>query len=353
LCEDRVTLPVAGGGSVPEQSSPIQPTWQRWNDYGIGCLLEGGAGLKRGDLRQAEESFGMLLTLGIPEAVWHGHVNRARVLIEEGRLREAPEALEQARKAASLAPWWTLAWFNGVVNTENATEKEHFDAAIADFERIVDPRNQPHDRKFDFTRDYVVLDKLGNTLFKRSQLEADDPATERQFLERAVTAFERALAIDPEDLDAHFGLSQCYARLGREALRTKSAVGATDDPTWVAELAGIITDPKAPLAERSQAMTGLNTVLGIWEREPTTPERPKLPRIQALMVRLRPAFHAEADPQARAALARVLGELHRLAHTIYRPDDLARNLTTRLYRAKHPAANSAAEAIVIYETRRP
>src|SRR5262249_33668791 len=40
LCEDHVTLPVEGMLSgVSAQTSPIQPAWQRWNDYGIGYLL--------------------------------------------------------------------------------------------------------------------------------------------------------------------------------------------------------------------------------------------------------------------------------------------------------------------------
>ena len=43
MCADQVTLPVAGVAErVPAQESPIKPAWQRWNDYGIGCLLEGG-----------------------------------------------------------------------------------------------------------------------------------------------------------------------------------------------------------------------------------------------------------------------------------------------------------------------
>ena len=61
-CADRVTLPVKGvAETVPAQTSPIEPAWQRWNDYGIGCLLEGGPEGKKGELRQAEEAFQELL----------------------------------------------------------------------------------------------------------------------------------------------------------------------------------------------------------------------------------------------------------------------------------------------------
>src|SRR5262249_14884625 len=70
MCSDRVVLPLAGvRGDVPAQESPIQPTWQRWNDYGIGCFLEGGPdgkthpiSLEPGELLQAGRAFERLLT---------------------------------------------------------------------------------------------------------------------------------------------------------------------------------------------------------------------------------------------------------------------------------------------------
>src|SRR5262249_33921516 len=114
LCEDRVTLPVKGVvESVPEQTSPIKPAWQRWNDYGIGLLLPRDVSGKKGQLRQAEEAFNKLLTLGEKDAMAHGHLNLARVLVEEGRLKEATAALNAAAKDEPPAPWWTAAWLSG------------------------------------------------------------------------------------------------------------------------------------------------------------------------------------------------------------------------------------------------
>src|SRR5205823_3856093 len=105
-----VVLPVEGvAEGVPEQASPIKAAWQRWNDYGIGLLLQRDVAGKKGQLRQAEEAFGKLLTLGVPEAVGHGHVNLARVYLEEGRFREATEALNAAARADPPPPWWTVA----------------------------------------------------------------------------------------------------------------------------------------------------------------------------------------------------------------------------------------------------
>jgi tetratricopeptide (TPR) repeat protein len=350
LCEDRVTLPLAGV-AVSAQESPVKPAWQRWNDYGIGCLLEGGAGMKRGNLRQAEVAFAKLLTLGVKDALPHGHVNLARVYIEQGRLEEAARALNAARTGDPPAPWWLVAWFNGLVNAETATDAGGLDAAIADFERIVNPDNQPRDRGFDFTKDYVVLAKLGQTLFKRSQLEADNPPAQRRFLLRAVEQYERALAIDPDDLDSHYGLSQCYARLGQDAPDTADP----KDPVTaerLLSLGAMVADASAQDWVRIRAAGQISWDLAQFGRLPPDAKAPKLQPLRALWAQLRPAYHAERDESVKVALAAALGNLHRELHTVFKPDDIARARATAEYRKSHPAANAAAEAIVIYPTHR-
>src|SRR5207249_4490304 len=111
--------------------------------------------------------------------------------------------------------WWSLAWFGSLVNSETATSKEHFDAVIAELERLTDPANQPekHTRKFDFSSDYVVLNKLANQLFRRSQFEEPDSDAWRTILHRAIKEANRVLALDAEDVQAHDLLKQCYAAL--------------------------------------------------------------------------------------------------------------------------------------------
>jgi hypothetical protein len=64
------------------------PTWQRWNDYGIGLFRKG----QRGELRQAEYAFSQVEALGRPD----GPVNLARVYLKEGRLEDAAQALSRA-----------------------------------------------------------------------------------------------------------------------------------------------------------------------------------------------------------------------------------------------------------------
>src|SRR5262249_47248410 len=199
ICEDRVKLPVAGSAEqVERQTSPIQPAWQRWNDYGIGCFLEGGGaptGLsnKRGEMKQARAAFQHLIDSGEKEAVAHGWLNLARVLIDDVDLAAATHALNKASEAGAY--WWTVAWFKGMVAAENATKREDFDVAVKLFQSLLEEKNQPVDRGFDFRQDYVLLDMLGKTLFKRSQLERDDPKIEVQTLLQAIEVLEKVLAI--------------------------------------------------------------------------------------------------------------------------------------------------------------
>jgi tetratricopeptide (TPR) repeat protein len=355
LCQDRVVLPLAGVKAiVPEdQESPIKPAWQRWNDYGIGCLLEGGAGAKRG-LSQAEAAFRKLLTLGEPAAIAHAHVNLARVMIEDvgtDRLNEAARELRRAQEAYPPPPWWTLAWFGGLVSAENATDVADLDMAIAQFEKIVDPAQQPNG--FDFTKDYVVLARLGRTLFSRSKLAAGDPDRQRGFVLRAVSAYERALLVDPEDVDSHSGLGDCYAQLGQDAPDDACAEPAPVTPGRLLALGAAIADATAPSGTRMTTAAQLGRALVTLGRQPLDPTTPKLPTLRDLLVQLRKAYQETSYAAVRDAIAADLGHLHRELHTIYKTDEQARARATQLYRSRHKAANAVAEAIVIYETQRP
>jgi tetratricopeptide (TPR) repeat protein len=352
LCEDQVTLPVEGVTAVaPAQQSPIKPVWQRWNDYGIGLLLEGGAGAKKGELRQAEETFQHLLTLEDEDARLQGYLNLARVYLEDARLDEAARALGQANSLPKgKEAWWTIAWLSGLVSAQQATDREDFEAAIANFDKIVAPNHQPTERRFNFARDYVVLDELAKTLFKRALLEEPGTGTRQQFLSRAVTVYNQVLALDGEDLDAHFGLSQCYLLLAQKAEENQVKELANPDADTLQALAARACNADESLVARLEAAAQLRLALTAFGKEPTNPQSPKLPALKALLRILPPAYQDTTQPRLQAALAEALGHLHRELHLIYKPDDHARARTTALYRARNPAANHAAEAIVIYPT---
>ena len=252
IAEDRVVFPVANAPSraVP-QNAPEAPGWQRWNDYGIGLLAKPD----RGALRQAEQAFRQVAALGRGD----GPLNLARVLIREGRLDEAGEALRQA--ATMDARPWSVAWFGALVDVQNG----EFDAAIDAFKGLVDTRfPEARRRGFDFSRDTRLLNALGGALFERAKLEADSSAAE-QWLLSAASRFQQALIQDPENAAAHYGLAQVFARLG------------------------------------------------------------------------------DAEGEGR----------HRRQHARYRPDDNAADRAVAVARRADPAANHAAEAVVVYDLQRP
>ena len=205
IADDVISLPVA---SEPENVEPAEmDTWQRWNDYGIGLLRKGGAG----QLRQAEVAFREVESLGRAD----GAVNLARVYLREGRLDDAVKALRRASRVESPAYPWTVMWFTSLVNKQNG----YLDEAIDGFKALVDTQfTEAQARGFDFSRDYRLLNELADTVFERAKLERGDSATARRnaMIDEARQWYEAALAVDPENVTAHYGLAQVHAALGND-----------------------------------------------------------------------------------------------------------------------------------------
>ena len=211
LAADTVTFPVEGvAASVEPQKSAIAEVWQRWNDYGIGLLLEGGG---KTEPKQAEQAFHEVERLDR----FDGPLNLARVYLAEGRLDEAGDALNRAQKYEKPpAPPWTLAWFSGVTNKQQG----HLDEAIRDFRSaLYDQTDERRQRKFDFAKDYVALNELGQTLFERAKQERGDDRQESRLklLGEAVVEFEKVCLLDEEDVTAHYNLAQLYELLGEKS----------------------------------------------------------------------------------------------------------------------------------------
>lgn len=348
MCSDKLTLPVVGvAETVPVQKSAIKAGWQRWNDYGIANLLEGGAMAKLGNYKQAEAAFQKLVTLGVKDAVSHGHMNLARVYVNEGRLEEAATQLDLASKADPAPPWWTHAWLTAVVTSENATRADQFDLAIAELEKIIDPSLQDHSRGFDFSKDYVILNLLANRLYKRRLFEPDGSPSQREFVLKAIRTAEKVLVLDTEDVQAHDLLKQAYSYFAKDDLES-------DDSAPLADLNVVamqVSRSDLPLPERQQAAAALSrTLKGIGKRE-SQPGQPKLLMLRQLAKILRPAFDPNGDPALLATVAGVFTALHQELHGIYKPDDVARSEAARIYRTSHPEANYASRVRVVYPTR--
>ncbi len=126
IASDRIVLKIgsesandlAAKPGFGEGKTPI-PTWQRWNDYGIGLLLKGKA-----ELRQAAEAFQMVESLGR----FDGPLNLARAQFAEGDLNGATESLARAASMDPPPPSWTHGWLSGVVNRQQGNLDEAVDS---------------------------------------------------------------------------------------------------------------------------------------------------------------------------------------------------------------------------------
>jgi hypothetical protein len=264
ICADRITFPIEGIAAAPTNApSPVIP-WQRWNDYGIGLFLEStDKGSEKGELIQAAQAFSEVEKMGRAD----GPLNLARVYFKEGRLDDVVIALQRANDGTKFKPpgnRWTVAWLNGLVNKQNG----YLDKAITEFRSILEDRYPGLDQRgFDFSKDYEVINELGQTLFERAKMERGDAnrAAREAFLRQSVQRFQQTLALDSENLTAHYNLALLHDQLGNPQLATQ----------------------------------------------------------------------------------------HRAAHERFRPDDNARDRAVTIARRANPAADAAAQAIVIYPLQRP
>lgn len=208
IASDTLTFPM-GSSETPDCPPSAIPEWQRWNDYGIGLLLEGERGSEKGELIQAAQAFEEVEKLGRAD----GPVNLARVYYKEGRLDDAVAALQRAMEFQPPAPRWTLAWLNGQVDKANG----FLDKAIGDYRSILEDRYPELDRRdLDFTKDYEVINELGQTYVERAKADRAQPERYRQWLRLALEQFNNALALDSENVTTHYNLALIYAALGDE-----------------------------------------------------------------------------------------------------------------------------------------
>jgi tetratricopeptide (TPR) repeat protein len=181
LAEDEVTLTVAAhDASAPEPKIALhKDDWERWNDYGIGLLLQG-------DLKGAQAAFEKATE--IDPANPDGWVNIGRAAVEEGDMNRARVALS---KALALGPDLARAHF---FYAKVLRSDGRYDEAADHLRRVL----------VQYPRDRVALNDLGRILF-----------LERKYAD-AVNVLRSVLAIDPEDLQAHYNLMLCFTGLGDE-----------------------------------------------------------------------------------------------------------------------------------------
>ena len=203
---DTITFPVEGVDIEVTNKDREIPTWQRWNDYGIGLLLKGKA-----ELRQAADAFIEVEKLGR----FDGPLNLARVLNEEGRIDEVVDALNRAARFEQEEgfPRWTWAWLNGVVNRQQG----YLEEAVINFRSVLEDRTPAMvARGLDFSIDFEVINLLGQTLFDIGRQKSRQGKTDesQEYWRQAVEQFQKTLTIDSEQLTAHYNLQLLYRELG-------------------------------------------------------------------------------------------------------------------------------------------
>jgi tetratricopeptide (TPR) repeat protein len=188
LAQATARLELGAARTAPEWKPVVRrQDRERWNDWGIGLLLQG-------DLKGAEYAF-TRVTEADPDYA-DGWLNIARALIQEGETDAAKPFIEKALK---IDPGLgRVHFFQAMAQKADGD----YDGALASLARVAAL----------YPRDRVVQNQIGRLHFLK-----------REFAQ-AVEAFERVLAIDPEDLQAHYNLMLCYRGLGDNLKRKREEV---------------------------------------------------------------------------------------------------------------------------------
>jgi tetratricopeptide (TPR) repeat protein len=164
LAEAKATMPLGATSWLPEVR---QKDRERWNDWGIGLLLQG-------DLKGAEYAF-RKVTEAEPGYA-DGWLNVARALIQEG---ETDAAKPFIARSLEIAPQFGRTWF--------------FKAAIQKADGDYDGALQSLDRvRSQYPRDRVALNQIARLLFLKREYA------------KAIDALRAVNAVDPEDVQMHY-----------------------------------------------------------------------------------------------------------------------------------------------------
>ncbi len=166
-------------GTGPTEWKPVadKKHRERWNDWGIGLLLQG-------DLKAAEYAF-KKVTESEPGYA-DGWLNVARSYVQEGQTEEAKPFLD---KALSINPAMPRAYyFKALVQKADGD----YDAALESLRKVTS--THPRDR--------VVQNQLARILFLKRDYRG------------ALAALDAVQGVDSEDVQMHYTKMLCYRGLG-------------------------------------------------------------------------------------------------------------------------------------------
>jgi len=166
----------------------LSANWIRYNDYGIGLLLEGNT-------RGAEKAFKKVAAMQ-PQRL-DGPLNLAKTALRDGNIEKAYYYLKKCEDIKPGDP--QVAWVWGRVRQEDGMYTD----AIAAYRHVL---------KY-FPDDRATWRQLGRTYYLDQQYQA------------SVDAYQSVLKIDPEDREAYYHLALNHRALGndQEARRMEQA----------------------------------------------------------------------------------------------------------------------------------
>jgi tetratricopeptide (TPR) repeat protein len=177
LAESKASIPLGESSWSPVVRKQDR---ERWNDWGIGLLLQG-------DLKGAEYAF-RKTTEAEPEYA-DGWLNVARALIQEG---ETEAAKPYIAKALAINPELGRIWFfNAAIQKADGD----YDGALQSLEKT----------RAKYPRDRVVLNQIGRLLFLKRDYA------------KAVAVLKQVCDVDPEDVQMHYTMMLCYRGLRDES----------------------------------------------------------------------------------------------------------------------------------------
>lgn len=185
LATDEVQI-ATGPGQTTWQPKVSKDDRERWNDWGIGLLLQG-------DLKGAEYAF-LRVTEAEPGYA-DGWLNVARALIREGEMEAARPYIQ---RALSIDPSLGRIHFFKAMIEKSAGD---YDAALASLRTVTEK----------YPRDRVVLNQTARVLFLK-----------RQYRE-ALKVLEKVGQVDPEDIQMHYTAMLCWRALGESDKAAREA----------------------------------------------------------------------------------------------------------------------------------
>jgi len=192
LAQDAITLPVVDGGKAGPTplATPTEDTNKkdrvRWNDYGIGLLLQG-------DFLHATNAFEQVTRIAPKWA--EGYVNIGRVRQAERDTPAARAAFEKAFALYDAAPTPMTKYQRA--RTQNFYAQTLFDTGQLDAALTV--LNQAMEV---FPEDRNLHNLSGTILFRLGRYD------------ESIKQLKYTLSIDPEDITAHYNLMKCYRAKG-------------------------------------------------------------------------------------------------------------------------------------------